>query len=518
MRNESSSEAGLPTDAPPTVEDEVRLAGNHIVILSELLLEELESCGDDELVESLRTALDGGREIIALPAESRDRPSAVAEPVSRVLAGAAAARRQLTTGGQADLLDDVGQIEAAARRIQGLAGGAAGLGTTGLPESDGGAAGPGRILVVDDDPVMRQVLVRRLERLGHTVVEAGNGSEALQTLRAEPVDLVLTDLRMPEMGGTELLEHLQGDSALREIPTIMISGADDSRGVIRAIELGAEDFLPKPFDPTLLQARVGASLEKKRLRDQQRALLAHVQRQSQVLAELNADLEARVAEQVEEIGRLSRLERFLPPQVAEILVSRGAAGERLLESHRRQVAVLFCDLRGFTAFSEVAEPEEVMGVLREFHQALGKLVHEYEATVGDFTGDGLMVFFNDPIPVPDPALRAARLACAWGEEAGGLLRKWRRHGYDLGFAAGVALGYATLGQIGFERRYDYGVVGTVVNLAGRLCGHATDGQILLSHRAYLAVEDAAVVEDLGHVNFKGLREPVQVYSLVELKT
>lgn len=505
-------------DAPPTLQHEVRLAGNHIVILSELLLEELESCADDELVTSLRTALDGGREIIAVPAEERGLASAVAEPVSRVLAAAAAARRGLTAGGPADLLNDVVQIEGAARRIQGLTGGAPRPDSTGLPESDDGAAGPGCILVVDDDPVMRQVLVRRLERLGHAVVETENGSEALRILRAEPVDLILTDLRMPEMGGTELLEHLKGDTALREIPTIMISGTDNSSEVIRAIELGAEDFLPKPFDPTVLQARVGASLEKKRLRDQQRALLGHVQRQSQVLAELNADLEARVAEHVEEIGRLSRLERFLPPQVAEILVSRGVAGERLLESHRRQVAVLFCDLRGFTAFSEIAEPEEVMGVLREFHQALGRLVHEYEATVGDFTGDGLMVFFNDPIPIPDPALRAAQLACAWREEAGRLLQEWRRHGYDLGFAAAVALGYATLGQIGFERRYDYGVVGTVVNLAGRLCGHAADGQILLSHRAYLAVEGAAVIEDLGQMNFKGLREPVQVYSLVELKT
>ena len=490
---------------------ELRAAANHIVAFSELVLEEFEEVDDSELVSSLRDVHVGGRDIIATPVDDeRTLAAALTTPVNQVLASAAIVRRRLTARGRDDLVGDIAQIEAAARRVRTLVGG-------GAAEDGEPPAGPSRVLVVDDDPVMRQVVVRRLERLGHVVIQAADGRQALETLRAEPIDLVLTDLRMPEMGGSELLEHLKADVVLREIPAIMISGADDSSEVIRAIELGAEDFLPKPFDATLLRARVGASLEKKRLRDQQRALLARVQQQAEALAELNADLEARVARQVEEIGRLSRLERFLPPQVAEILVSQGNEGARLLESHRRQVAVLFCDLRGFTAFSETAEPEDVMGVLREFHETLGKLVHEYEATVGDFTGDGMMVFFNDPIPIPDPALRAAQLAVAWREETRELLRKWRRQGYDLGFSAGVSLGYATLGQIGFERRYDYGVVGTVVNLAGRLCAYAADGQILLSHRAYLAVEDLIDAEPLAPVTFKGLRDPVPIYDLTNVK-
>lgn len=499
------------------VRTELRLAANHIVSFAELVLEECEDGGDDELVSALSEVRTGGREVVD---KHLSDPAGQAEDVGasarRVLEASAVARRRLAAGGRDDLLADMGRIEAAARRLRELVGLATeGRGGTAPEEMEPG--GPGRVLIVDDDPMMREVLARRLRRLGHIILEAEDGLQALETLRAEPVDLVLTDLRMPGMNGTELLERLQADPALREVPAIMISGAEDSGEVIRAIELGAEDFLPKPFDPTLLRARVGASLEKKRLRDHQRALLGRVRQQAQSVADLNAELEGRVARQVEEISRLSRLQRFLSPQVAELVVSRGDAGERLLESHRREVAVLFCDLRGFTAFSEIAEPEDVLGVLREFHGALGQLVHGFEATVGDFTGDGMMVFFNDPIPIPDPAGRAVGLAVAMRDRAGEMLRSWRRRGHELGFSAGVSFGYATLGQIGFEGRYDYGVVGNVVNLAARLCAHATDGQILLSRRAYLAAEEKVVAEDIGRVTFKGLRDPASVYSLVELK-
>ena len=482
---------------------ELRAAASHIVAFSELVLEEFDKT-DEEVVRALEEIRDAGRELIDLPVD--DGPAfgaAVPERVERVLAGAAAARRQLTVLGEDGLLADIAPIEAAARRAGELVAVRDPAASRGSEPAEG-SGHPARVLVVDDDPLMRKVLTRRLERLGHTVSEAEDGSRALDVLRAQAIDLVLTDLRMPQVGGLELLEHLKADPVLRDVPTIMISGADDSTEAIRAIELGAEDFLPKPFDPTVLRARVGATLEKKWLRDRQRAL--------------NAELEERVASQVEEINRLSRLQRFLPPQVAELVIARGDGGERLLESHRREVAVLFCDLRGFTAFSEIAEPEDVMGVLREFHAALGMLVHRFEATVGDFTGDGMMVFFGDPIPVPDPALRAVQLAVAMREASRELLQVWRRRGHDLGFSAGVSFGYATLGQIGFEGRYDYGVVGTVVNLAARLCSHAGDGEILLSHRTAAATEDHIVVKDVGPVAFKGMRDPVPVYSLVDLRS
>lgn len=490
-------------ERPQALRSELRAAASHIVAFSELVLEEFDQ-PDEEVMKTLEQIRVAGRELIDLPVD--DAPAlaaAVSERVDRVLAGAAAVRQQLALLGQDGLLTDIAPIEAAARQVGEL------VAIPDRPARQGsepaeGSGDPAYVLVVDDDPLMRKVLTRRLERLGHTVREAEDGRQALDILRAEPVDLVLTDLRMPEMGGLELLENLKADPALRDVPAIMVSGADDSTETIRAIELGAEDFLPKPFDPTVLRARVGATLEKKWLRDRQRAL--------------NAELEERVASQVEEINRLSRLQRFLPPQVAELVVSRGDGGDRLLESHRRQVAVLFCDLRGFTAFSETAEPEDVMGVLREFHGALGVLVHQFEATVGDFTGDGMMVFFGDPIPIPDPALRAVQLAVAMREASRELLRAWRRRGHELGFSAGVSFGYATLGQIGFEGRYDYGVVGTVVNLAARLCSHAGDGQILLSHRTAVATEDHIVVKDVGPVAFKGMRDPVPVYSLVDMRS
>ena len=501
----TSGDIGRPAtsaDRSQTLRAELRAAASHIVSFSELVLEEVDE-PDQELVSALNEIRVGGRELIDLPVEEFSFAAAVSERVGRVLAGTAAVRRQLAVLGRDGLLHDVGPIEAAARKVSELVGRREPVALAG-PLTAEERSQPARVLVVDDDPLMRKVLTRRVERLGHTVREAEHGREALEILRAETIDLVLTDLRMPEIGGLELLECLKGDPALRDIPAIIVSGAEDSAETIRAIELGAEDFLPKPFDATLLRARVGATLEKKWLRDQQRAL--------------NAELEKRVVEQVDEINRLSRLQRFLPPQVAELVVSRGDGGERLLESHRREVAVLFCDLRGFTAFSETAEPEDVMGVLREFHGALGVLVHRYEATVGDFTGDGMMVFFNDPIPIPDPALRAVQLAVAMREESQELLRSWGRRGHDLGFSAGVSFGYATLGQIGFEGRYDYGVVGSVVNLAARLCAHAGNGQILLSHRICLAAEDHVVAESLGPVAFKGMRDPVFVYSLLELKS
>jgi class 3 adenylate cyclase len=226
-------------------------------------------------------------------------------------------------------------------------------------------------------------------------------------------------------------------------------------------------------------------------------------------------LEARVAEQVTEIEQIGRLKRFVAPQLAEMIVSSG--DEKLLESHRREITVVFADLRGFTAFSETADPERVIAVLREYHQAIGSLVFEFEATLERFAGDGVMVYFNDPLPCPDPAARAVRMAAAMREQVRGLTEKWRGEGDQLDFGIGISLGYATLGKIGFEGRFDYAAIGPVTNLASRLCDVAKGGQILVSQRVRAAVSDLAQVELVGELSFKGFSQPVQVFDVVGLK-
>jgi adenylate cyclase len=241
-------------------------------------------------------------------------------------------------------------------------------------------------------------------------------------------------------------------------------------------------------------------------------LLGELRQRTDEVAELNRGLEARVAEQVDELGRVGRLKRFLAPQLAELIVSQG--DENILESHRREIVVVFCDLRGFTAFAETAEPEEVLELLREYHAALGPLVGRFEGTLDHFSGDGIMVFFNDPVPCLDPAERAVKMALAMREAAADLIAAWRRRGRDLGFGVGIAQGYATLGQIGFADRSDYTAIGTVCNLAARLCGEAKDGQILLARRVAAAVEGSIGLEDIGQLTLKGLTQPVAAFNVV----
>ena len=242
-------------------------------------------------------------------------------------------------------------------------------------------------------------------------------------------------------------------------------------------------------------------------------LLGELRQRTEEVAELNRGLEARVAEQVDELGRVGRLKRFLAPQLAELIVSQG--DEKILESHRREIVVVFCDLRGYTAFTETAEPEEVLDFLREYHGALGPLVSQFEGTLDQFSGDGIMVFFNDPVPCPDPAERAVNMAIAMREAASTLIAAWRRHGCELGFGVGIAQGYATLGQIGFFERSGYTAIGTVCNLAARLCAEAKDGQILVSSRIAGAVEAVVKLEDLGNLELKGLRRPVAAFNVVQ---
>jgi class 3 adenylate cyclase len=243
-------------------------------------------------------------------------------------------------------------------------------------------------------------------------------------------------------------------------------------------------------------------------------LLGELRQRTEEVAELNRGLEARVAEQVEELGRVGRLKRFLAPQLAELIVSRG--DEQILESHRREIVVVFCDLRGYTAFTETAEPEEVLDFLREYHGALGPLVSQFEGTLDQFSGDGIMVFFNDPVPCSDPAERAVEMAMAMRAAAGELIAAWHRHGCELGFGVGIAQGYATLGQIGFSERSGYTAIGTVCNLAARLCAEAKDEQILVSSRIAQAIAGLVKFDDLGNLELKGLRRPVAAFNVTEL--
>jgi len=361
------------------------------------------------------------------------------------------------------------------------------------------------LLVVDDIDDNRFALTRRLAREGYTnLATASDGVAALQLLSSKPFDLVLLDIMMPNMNGYEVLEKMKGSDELRHIPVIMISAVDEFDSVVRCIELGAEDYLPKPFNPTLLRARVGASLQRKRLHDQVRA-------QASELAAWNRTLEERVQQQLAEIERVSRLKRFLSPQVANLILTSG--DDSVLASHRRAITVLFCDLRGFTAFSETADPEEVMSVLAEYHAVLGSLIHKYEGTVERFAGDAIMVLFNDPLPCPDPSRRAVEMAIEMRDQVGAVAAKWRKRGHELGFGIGIAHGYATLGRIGFEGRFDYGAVGPVVNLAARLCADAKDGQILIESKVQAAIEACVATEDAGELLLKGFHRPVRAFNV-----
>jgi len=367
---------------------------------------------------------------------------------------------------------------------------------------------PAKVLVVDDTEMNRDMLCALLEADGHKAAVAENGRIALEAIKKNSFDLILLDVMMPEMNGYQVLEQLKADPSLRNVPVIVLSALDEIGSVVRCIELGAEDYLPKPFDPVLLRARIGACLEKKRLRDQEAQLRNE-------LAQWNKNLEQRVQEQVAQLDRLGRLKRFFSPQLAELIVSGGA--DDPLKTHRREITVVFLDLRGFTAFAETAEPEEVMGVLREYHAEMGQSILEHEGTLERFTGDGMMIFFNDPVPVPNPAERAIRMALAMRERVKELTVKWRKLGYELDFGVGIAQGYATIGGIGFEGRWDYGAIGTVTNLASRLCGEAKPGQILVSQRLLGGVEELVEAEPAGELSLKGFHRPITAHNILRLK-
>ncbi|TMD58227.1 MAG: response regulator [Chloroflexi bacterium] len=363
-----------------------------------------------------------------------------------------------------------------------------------------------RILVVDDQAPNIRLLEAVLTPHGYTMLTTSSGEEALKKITDERPDIVLLDVVMPGMSGFEVCRRIRADEHTRFLPVVMIT-ASPEQDRVEAIEAGADDFVTKPFDKHELLARVRSLLRIKAYHDT-------IERQRAELADWNRTLEQRVAAQVEEIVALRRLRRFLSPQIADLIVNEASP---MLDPHRREISVVICDLRGFTAFSETAEPEEVVRVLSEYHAALGALIFSHEGTLRDIVGDGMMVFFNDPIPCPDPTARAIRMAVEMRDRVAELANAWRKRGFELGFGIGIAQGFATLGRIGFEGRFEYGAVGTVVNLAARLCAEATDGQILLAQRAYAAVEELIDAERLADLSLKGLARPVATYNLVRLK-
>jgi adenylate cyclase len=374
---------------------------------------------------------------------------------------------------------------------------------------------PPRILIADDQPINVDILQTRLAVHGYEILTAADGEEALEMARAQLPDLILLDIMMPKMDGLEVCRLLKGDAALPFMPIIMVTAMADTKDIVTGLEVGADEYLAKPVDQAALVARVKSMLRVKALHDMVQEQANRLAAQALQLADWNRTLEQRVAEQLAELERIGRLKRFFSPQLAELIVATGE--EKLLESHRRDVTVVFCDLRGFTAFAETTEPEEVMEVLRQYHMALGELIFRYEGTLERFTGDGLMIFFNDPVPCPDPAARAVRMAVAMRQRVGDLTEIWRKRGHELDLGVGIAQGYATLGKIGFEGRFDYAAIGTVTNLAARLCGEAAGGQILISQRVYAAVEPLAVADLVGELSLKGFVKPVPAYNVWTLK-
>jgi len=368
---------------------------------------------------------------------------------------------------------------------------------------------PPCILVVDDTADNAKLLVDLLERQGYQVSSSASGPEALAALSREPCDLVLLDVVMPEMDGYEVCRRIRQHTRFATLPVVMVTALDAKEERVKGLEAGADDFLSRPINHPELLARVRSLLRIKRMHD-------YMQRQALELAGWAATLEQRVARGVAEVERLSRLKRFFSPKVAELIVS-GAAGDPL-HGHRREIVVIYLDLRGFTAFAESWEPEEVMRALAAYHAAMGRIVVDYEATLERFTGDAMMVFLGDPVVVEKPAGKAVSLAIAMRDAALALSANWKKRGVDLGLAIGIDQGFATVGAIGFEGRVDYAAIGTVTNLACRLCQHARGGEIFLSQRLFSEVEDLVEAADLGELPVHGFSRPIRVYRCDSLAT
>ncbi|MBT2325831.1 response regulator [Variovorax paradoxus] len=366
------------------------------------------------------------------------------------------------------------------------------------------------ILVVDDVAKNVRLLADILAARGYRTSTAASGEEALALIAADPPDLVLLDVMMPGMNGYDVCRAIRDDPSCAVLPVVLVTALDPEQERVNGLSAGADDFLSKPIHQAELMARVRSLLRVKTLYDE-------VERQRAELKAWNATLEQRVAESVRQLERVGQLKRFFSPQLAEAILAGGA--DDPLRSHRREITVVFLDLRGFTAFTETADPEEVMAVLGQYHAAMGRLVLAHEGTLERFSGDGMMIFFNDPQPVADAPARALRMAVLMQREMAALSGQWRRRGYDLHMGIGIAQGFATLGGIGFDGRIDYGAIGTVTNLAARLCGEAAGGEILISQRVRGALQDMVAdaewsFEPIGELELKGFQRKLPAWRVM----
>jgi adenylate cyclase len=359
---------------------------------------------------------------------------------------------------------------------------------------------PNKILIVDDEPFNLDLLEQELEDQGYVIERANDGAEALEKVPSFEPDVILLDYMMPKMNGLEVLKHLREDEKYKSIPVILLTAKATQEDKVRGLDAGADDYVIKPFDSFELLARVRAMMRIKEMRD--------------TLDEWNRSLTEKVKEQVEELQRVNRLKRYLSPQIAETILGEN---ENLFKSHRREITVVFLDLRGFTAFSDSAEPEEVMEVLRGYHAAMGKVIFAFGGTLERFAGDGIMIFFNDPIPCADHTEKAIRMALDMQAKVEDLRADWLKKGYDLDLGIGLAAGYATLGNIGFEGRMDYGAIGNVTNLAARLCAEAKARQILTNQRTLSKIETLVDYEPLEELQLKGVSRNVAAFNILRLK-
>ena len=358
-----------------------------------------------------------------------------------------------------------------------------------------------RILVVDDQRVNAEIVGGLLRNLGYEVHSVLDGQSALEYVAVHPVDLVISDIMMPGMDGYELCRRLRAAPGTALLPVVLVTSLDPQAERVRGIEAGADDFLSKPVNWAELFARVKRLLRVKALQDE--------------IKSLNARLEERVRGQVAQLQRLSRLKRFFSPRVAEAIV---AGGEEMLAPHRREITAVFLDLRGFTAFTDRADPEEVLELLRAYHATLGRTVEEHGGTLEHFAGDGVMIFFNDPFPVERPAEHAVRMAASLQQAFAPIARVWEKLGHHVGLGIGIAQGDATLGVIGFEQRWEYAAIGNVPNLAARLCGEARAGEIIVDAQTERAIAAIAETQPVGPLTLRGFQQPVAAFRLQRLKS
>ncbi len=362
---------------------------------------------------------------------------------------------------------------------------------------------PAQILVVDDNAMNVKLLSALLEGNGFAVSTAAGGVEALEKIQANKPDLVLLDVMMPDISGYTVCQRLRADEATSLLPIIMVTALDDLERV-KAIEMGADDFLCKPINQAELFARVKSLLRINELQER----LVH---KNEELKQLSETLAEQVQTQVAELEKLAGLKRFLPEQVANKMFRDG--GRTLFEPHRAEISVVFIDLRGFTSLVDSAEPEEVMKILSAYHGKMGRLISKHNGTLEHFAGDGIMIFFNDPIPCQAQSDVAIQLAADMQLAFIDLQASWKKMGFQLGFGVGIARGYATLGMMGCEGRFDYAAIGSVCNLSARLCDAAADGEILLDIKTYSNLSQTEGVHPFKEMTPKGFARAIQIYKI-----